>query len=478
VERADAAVIYDAGREVVIDVLLRMDRQIRVLTAQVERQGERIAALEAKLAANSRNSSRPPSTDRPGKAPKRAAKDLSPRKPGGQSGHQGHGRELLPIAAVDEVVEHWPLSCGCGHLFTERERVAVGPVARHQIEELPRLAVRVIEHQCPRVSCPDCGGQPRAELPPDVAGSAFGPRFQAAVAALVIRNRVSRLDAVELLEELFGARISTGAIEAILTRTGDALQEPCRDLLEQVQASAALNIDETGWRLKGVQRALWGAFTDRLAVFRIAADRHEDHARALLNGHQGVVTSDRWWAYNHLPLARRQVCWSHLRRDFQAQAESLDAQAELGNAGLQVCETVFTAFQAFQDTNDRAELRRCVRAAQRELKPILRRYSGKAPRNKRTRGLARNLLKVWPALWTFARIPGVTPTNNHAERGLRGAVIARKLSLGSQSTEGETRTTRLLAASVTCRLQRRSLFDYLTELHAAHSAGAPLPLLT
>ena len=287
-----------------------MDRQIQVLTVQVERQGERIAVLEAKLAANSRNSSRPPSSDRPGKTAKRV-KERSPRKPGGQAGHQGHGRELLPTAAVDEVIEHWPFACDCGHLFSEGERVAVGAVARHQVEELPRLAVRVIEHQCPRVSCPDCGGSPRAELPPEVAGSAFGSRFQAAVAALAVRNRVSRLDAVELLEELFGARISSGAIEAILTRTAEALEAPYLDLRENVQASPALNIDETGWRLKGVQRALWGAFTDRLAVFEIAADRHEDHARALLAGHRGVVTSDRWWAYNHLPLDRRQVCWSH-----------------------------------------------------------------------------------------------------------------------------------------------------------------------
>jgi transposase len=475
---AEAGAIYDAGREVVVEVLLRMDLQIRVLTAQVERQGERIAVLEAKLAANSRNSSRPPSTDKPGKAPKRTGKERSPRKQGGQTGHEGRGRELLPTAAVDEVVEHWPLLCGCGHLFTEGERVAVGALARHQVEELPRLAVRVIEHQCPRVSCPDCGGSPRAELPPEIVGSAFGPRFQAAVAALVVRNRVSRLDAVELLEELFGARISTGAVDAILTRTGDALAEPYLDLLEQVRASPALNMDETGWRLKGVQRALWGAFTDRLAVFQIRADRHEDHARALLTGHTGVVTSDRWWAYNHLPLPRRQVCWSHLRRDFQAQAEGPGAQAELGKAGLQICDQVFTAFQAFQDTNDRVALKRCMRAAQRELKPVLRRYCGKAPRNKRTRGLARNLLKVWPALWTFARVPGVTPTNNHAERGLRGAVIARKLSLGSQSTDGETRTARLLSASITCRLQNRSLFDYLTELHATSAIGAPAPLLT
>jgi len=477
VEREEAGAIYDAGREVVIEVLLRMDRRIQQLSAVVERQGERIAVLEARLAENSKNSSRPPSTDRPGKTPKRS-KDPSGRKRGAQDGHEGRGRDLLPTAAADEVIEHWPFSCDCGHLFTEAERVAVGPPVRAQVEELPQIAVRLIEHQCPRVNCPGCGRSQRALMPSDVASSAFGPRFQAAVAALIVRNRVSRLDAVELCQELFGARISTGTIEAILTRTADALEQPCRDLLEHVRASAALNMDETGWRLQGVQRALWGAFTDRLAIFNVAADRHEDHARALLAGHTGVVTSDRWWAYNHLPLARRQICWSHLRRDFQAQAEGLDAQHEFGRAAMAICEEVFWAFEIFQHTGDRAELRRRIRACQRDLKPILRRYSGKAPRNKRTRGLARNLLKIWPALWTFARIPGVTPSNNHAERSLRGAVIYRKLSLGSQSTGGEERIARLLSASITCRLQARSLYDYLAELHTAHTAGDPLPQLT
>jgi transposase len=92
--------------------------------------------------------------------------------------------------------------------------------------------------------------------------------------------------------------------------------------------------------------------------------------------------------------------------------------------------------------------------------------------------MARNLLKAWPALWTFADRRGVEPTNNHAERALRGAVIYRKLSLGSQSEQGERRTERLLSASTSCRLQRRSLFEYLTDLLAAHAHGDPEPLLT
>jgi transposase len=470
VERAEAEAIYDAGREAVVEVLLAMDRRIAQLGARVEQ-------LERRLGRNSRNSSLPPSEDPPGAPPRRRGKDRSGRPQGGQSGHEGHGRELLPASAVDELIDHWPQDCRCGHVFAGEERVAVREPARHQVEELPQIAVRVTEHRCQRVRCPGCGVERTGELPAEVGASAFGPRFQAAVAALSVRNRVSRRDLVELCEELFGARISAGSIDAILDRAGDALEQPYEQLLCRVRRSRALNVDETGWRLKGDRRTLWGAFTEQIAVFAITADRHEQHLRKLLADHHGIITSDRWWAYDHLPLARRQLCWSHLQRDFQAHVEGSGAERELGQAGLRVCERVFWAWEVYQHTHDRRQLQLTVRGLRRELKPILRQYRGKAPRYKRSRGLARNLLKAWPALWTFADRPAVTPTNNHAERGLRGAVIYRKLSLGSQSHTGEQRTERLLSASISCRLQRRSLFAYLAELLTAHARGDPLPHL-
>lgn len=127
--------------------------------------------------------------------------------------------------------------------------------------------------------------------------------------------------------------------------------------------------------------------------------------------------------------------------------------------------------------DERKELKRRIRLLRRELKAILRTYSGKAPRYKRSRGLARNLLKIWPALWTFSEKRSVKPTNNHAERGLRGAVIYRKLSLGSQSEPGEHTIERLLSASTTCRLQHHSLFEYLDQLLTAQSRGDPTPQL-
>jgi len=473
VERREAEAIYDAGREVVVEVLLRMDRQIELLTARVDR-------LERELAKNSRNSSRPPSSDRPsGRKASRPARPKGPsgKTQGAQPGHEGKGRELLPTMAVDEVVVHWPVGCECGHVFCEAERVAVGDPVRHQVEELPQISTIVIEHQCPRVRCPDCGHRQRAELSLEVAASAFGPRLAAAIATVSVRNRISRRDVVELVEQLFGARISTGSVDAILARAGDALADSYDDLLARVRRAGAVNMDETGWRLQGAQRTLWGAFTNRHAVLRVADSRHEDHARQLLGDSSAVVTSDRWWAYNHLPIGRRQVCWSHLQRDFQAQAEGAGAEKEFGDLGLKVCDELFWAWEIYQHTSDRSELKRRVALLRRQLKPALRTYSGKKPRYKRTRGLARNLLKTWPALWTFTTVKNVTPTNNHAERGLRSAVIYRKLSLGSQSTDGETRIARLLSAHTTCRLQHRSLFEYLADVLDHHARGAPVPRL-
>jgi hypothetical protein len=214
---------------------------------------------------------------------------------------------------VDEVIDHWPARCG------------------------------VVEHRAQRLRCPECGKPTRAELPAEVAGSCFGPRLQAAVATLSVRNRVSREDAVELCEELFGCRISSGTIDAILARTARTLRKPHDDLLAALRASPALNMDETGWRTAGQRRALWGLFSQRHAYFTVQADRHEDRAKKLLAETEAIVTSDRWWAYAHLPLGRRQLCWAHLRRDFKAHAEGLAAEKEFGEAGLQLCETVFWA---------------------------------------------------------------------------------------------------------------------------------------
>jgi len=193
--------------------------------------------------------------------------------------------------------------------------------------------------------------------------------------------------------------------------------------------------------------------------------------------YDGIVCSDRYPGYDYLDPTRRQICWAHLQRDFTAHSEGMGEQEDFGYAGLVVAHDLFNAWQQFQKDGDRAGLQARIQPLQTKLRGELEHASRKSPRTKYHGRFARNLLKRWPALWTFTHTEGVQPTNNHAERGLRGAVIHRKLSLGTQSEQGERSIERLLSASITCRLRRQSLFAYLTDVITAHARGDPVPAL-
>ena len=177
---------------------------------------------------------------------------------------------------------------------------------------------------------------------------------------------------------------------------------------------------------------------------------------------------DRWPGYDYLDPSRRQFCWAHLLRDFTAHSEGMGEQKRFGNDCLQIAHDLVNAWAAYQHDHDQARLQAQTAPLQTKLHATLEHATRKSPRTKYHRAFANNLLNRWPALWTFTHTDGVEPTNNHGERGLRGAVIYRKLSLGSQSEQGERTIERLLSDSLTCRLQRRSLFAYLTDVLTAN----------
>ena len=241
-----------------------------------------------------------------------------------------------------------------------------------------------------------------------------------------------------------------------------------------------VHVDETGWRTGGEGRALWTATTPDAAFFQIADHCNREQFNALIGTqYPGIVVSDRWNGYSHLDPHQRQVCWSHLQRDFRRHADGLGEQQTFGEQGVPLTKKVFAAWRVYQhEHHDRQRLQAEIAPIQTELRALLEAASPKKARNRWHRQFANNLLKVWPALWTFTIIDGVEPTNNPAERALRGPVIHRKLSLGTQSNSGERFAERALTAATTCRMQHRSLFTYLSELLAAHTRGDPFPALT
>jgi transposase len=483
-DRAEAEAIYDAGRDVCVQFMLE-------LAARVEKLEGRLRRLEEQSRQDSRTSSKPPSQDPPktrqqrraearAKAKELLAKDGVERKAGGQNGHRGAGRELAPEDQVDEIVEHYPQACrGCGHEFSEDEHLPGGRFGRHQIAELPPISVLLVEHRTRRLRCRCCGTRTTARLPVGIAGSAFGPRLRAAIVTLTARNRISRRAASELAGELFGARLSTGSVDAICQHASDALAGPYDRLRDWVLGQAALHVDETGWRTAGDSRALWAATTSGASLFEIAEHCNREQFDELIGTFSGIIVSDRWPGYEHLDPDRRQVCWSHLQRDFRRHSEGLAEQKAFGERGLELTGRVFAAWRAYQHHHhDRARLLADLVPIQSELRTLLEDAGRKSKRTRLHRRFANNLLKVWPALWTFTTHPAIEPTNNPAERALRGPVIHRKLSHGTRSPDGERFAERALSAAATCRQQHRSLFDYLTELLAANTRGDPLPALT
>jgi transposase len=491
VERAEAEAIYGLGRDRCVEVILELAASVELLTAQTRLLEERVRRLEEQSRQSSRTGSKPPSEDPPktrqqrraearAKAKELLARDAKKRSAGGQSGHEGAGRSLAPEDQVNEFVDHYPDSCrGCGHEFAEAEKVPSRRPGRRQVAELPPITVVVTEHRSHRLRCPCCNKKTTAEFPAAIAASPFGPRLQAAVMTLTARNRISRRDMSELARELFGVSLSVGAADAICQRGSTALAEPHEALVASVLQAPAVNVDETGWTTAGNTRTLWTATIPKAAVFRIAQDRHRDRLEELLGpDFGGICCSDRWWAYDHIDPESRQACWSHLQRDFRRHAEGLPTQQAFGEQGLELTSRLFHAWHDHGDHRDRARLQREMAPIQAELRTLLEQAAPKTPKNKYHRGFANNLIKVWPALWTFVTVEDVEPTNNAAERSLRGPVIHRKLSHGTRTPDGERLIERALSASVTCRLQHRSLFAYLTELLTAQVRGDPLPTLT
>ena len=220
--------------------------------------------------------------------------------------------------------------------------------------------------------------------------------------------------------------------------------------------------------------------TPQATFLQIARHCNREQFDALIGtNYAGIVVSDRWNGYSHLDPNQRQVCWSHLQRDFRHHADGLAEQKTFGETGLELTGGVFKAWRSFQHQHhDREALKAEIAPIQTKLRALLEDASPKRKRTRWHRRFANNLLKVWPALWTFTTHPGVEPTNNPPERALRAPVIHRKVSLGTQSEDGERFAERALSAAATCRLQRRSLFTYLSDLITAHPRGDPFPALT
>ena len=445
---------------------------IQGLEATVATLQERVRELEARLGLNSTNSSKPPSSDPPGVA--RPPKKPTGKKRGGQKGHRGHHRKQIAADRVDVTVEHRPDACGhCGHGLVGAEEAK--PAWVHQVVELPPIRAQVTEHRMHSVRCPKCRKLTRAPLPTEVGGKHFGPRLVGLGSLLNGRYRMSRRETVDLLSRLLDVPApSLGSTEAFTQETSTALKPAYEQARAAVLQSDAAGVDETPWKLGGKKHWLWVATASNATVFHLGPGRGAEELRRFLGKKfAGVLSSDRWCAYQI--YERRQLCWAHLIRNFRKLALRGGKAVEFAKQGETQCARVFKLWWALCEGRlDRAQLGRRIQRVKTRVRHLIR--EGAASADKRVAGFCRNVLKLWPSLWTFVDEP-VEPTNNAAERALRPAVLWRKGCFGNQSEAGMRYAERVLTFAATCRQRQIHPLDFLALALSALRSGTVSPVL-
>ena len=445
---------------------------------------QRLAALEAlvrdlqgRLGQNASNSSVPPSANPP-TAPKPVVKRPSGRSPGGQPGHEPCQRLRLPPERVRYVVRHLPDTCrGCQAVLPAEPGPDDPEPTWHQVAELPVLAAVVTEHQGHARTCSRCGIVTHAPIPAAIRAQTIGPRLTAVMAYLSGGRHDSKRGVEEVVETVFGVPVALGTVAALEQQTSAALAPAHAEAAAAVRAAPAKNTDETGWKEAGRLCWLWAAVTPTVTFFTIHARRGATGLTALLGETiTGIVTSDRWNAYNRLGVYQRQLCWAHLLREFQGLVDRGGAGREIGEELLCFAEDVFHGWYRVRDgTLQRSSLRSYIDSQRPWLRDLLQR--GAECGCAKAAALCRNLLAWEPALWTFVRVEGVEPTNNAVERALRPAVLWRRRSFGCHSAEGCRFAERMLTVVQTLRLHGRDVLDYLVQAIVAHRQGLASPRL-
>lgn len=352
-------------------IIATLEKRITDLKAQLLRVRRTTTDLKTQLQKardrgqrNSSNSSMPPSTNPPD-APKPPPQKPSGRKPGGQPGHPPYPRQRLPPERLTKVVPFIPETCGHCQMPLPAEPGPDDPQPTwHQVAELPECIAQITEYQGHSRTCTTCGRRTTTKIPDAIRRFSVGPRLAAALAYLSGSPHVSKRGIEEIADTLFQAPIALGTISNLEAEMSAALQPAYAQAQQAVRDAKVKNIDETGWKEAGKRRWLWLATTAQVACYLIHTGRGAAGLLALLDGQiKGIVISDRWCVYDRIRLSCRQICWAHLKRDFQKLVDLGGAGKKYGRAGRAIAAILFDEWKSFRGGGSR-------RALQFELEPV------------------------------------------------------------------------------------------------------------
>lgn len=277
--------------------------------------------------------------------------------------------------------------------------------------------------------------------------------------------------------DFFSADLGLGSVSKLEKRTSAALEQPIEEARVYARSQPVVNQDETGWR-EGAKKAwLWVLATEQVTVFLIDLHRSAAVAKKMLGvDFNGILNSDRWSAYNWLDNRYRQLCWAHLKRDFQAFIDRAGDSQILGEALMNLVNQMFSAWHLLEKgALSRKQFQDQMQPMRTQVGELLR--QGLSCSHSATAGTCRDILKRETALWTFVDVERVEPTNNRGEQKIRSGVLWRNSSFGTQSEAGSRFVERIMTVVSTLKQQKRNVLDYMTEVCEASNYGRTVPSL-
>ena len=440
--------------------------------AQIEKLTARVKELEAMVGRNSRNSSRPPSSDGLAKPEPKSLRKRSGRKPGGQPGHPGSA--LRQVSDPDEIVRHEPACCvGCG-AGLGRAPVS-GVVERRQVFDIPRMRARVVEHQLVAKLC-RCGTVSQAGAAGGVTAPVqYGPMMTAVIVYLYVGQFLSKARTAAALGDLFGVPVSAGTVANATSKAAEGLTEFLATARAAIAAAPVAHFDETGFRVAGqlawLHSASTGAYTLLTAHRRrgVAAMT----AAGVLPQFTGVAVHDAWAPYDTYTGATHALCNAHLLRELAAVADLAPRPGQqqrwcwatqIADSLLALHTSVQTAKAAASTAVDAGVLdthTRLIRAAA-VLGATDHTDPGKL--GAKHRALARRIRDRLDDYLRFATDFTVPFDNNAAEREIRMAKIRQKVSGCMRTMTGAHQFCAIRSYTATAVKHGLNLFDALTQL--------------
>ena len=457
---------------VIIKLLVSEIFEIRAENTGLKKENSLLKERIAKLERNSSNSSKPPSSDIT--KPKEEQRQSGKRKIGGQKDHKSNWRLKFKPEEIDKVKKLKLSECpNCKNKLKQIKEVKI-----YQQAELVDKPVIVTQYELQGARCKCCDKIFYPELPKGViTGQIFGPKLLALSGYMKSCMGVSISEISEFFTDVLKARISRAAVQNNILKVSEAIKPPYEELCQAVSNQAALNVDETGWKINGQKHWVWLFCNRIIALFVISKSRGCKVLEEVLGENfLGALTSDFYSAYVKYASPKQQFCLAHLIRDVKFLTTLPDDISK--KFGIKLLSYMRRVFKLWHSRTLYSELqwKKKTDRFKKDLQKYL--HNQDLPKHSEAHRVQRRLVKHFTASFRFLESPKVyEPTNNLAERTLRPLVRLRRMSQGSRGQAGSDWTARAASIVATCKIQNRSTWQFFQQAVNSYFFNSTAPSL-